>query len=96
MTNQLTTSITLWYKRHECGVRMAIFFSAATAAGAFGGLLARGIVEMKGLGGLSGWQWIFVLEGILTIVVGKSSRYLVHVRDQKLTACSYRRLLCDA
>jgi hypothetical protein len=30
---------------------MAIFFSAATAAGAFGGLLARGIVEMNGVGG---------------------------------------------
>lgn len=60
----------MWYRRHECGLRMAIFFSAATAAGAFGGLLARGIVEMRGLGGLSGWQWIFILEGILTFVVG--------------------------
>jgi MFS family permease len=50
---------------------MAIFFSAATAAGAFGGLLARGIMEMRGVGGLSGWQWIFILEGLLTFVVGK-------------------------
>lgn len=49
---------------------MALFFSAATAAGAFGGLLARGIVEMEGLGGLHGWQWIFVLEGLLTFVIG--------------------------
>jgi len=44
---------------------MAIFFSAATAAGAFGGLLARGIAEMKGIGKLhgkpiAGWAWIFV------------------------------------
>ena len=38
----------MWYRRHECGLRMAIFFSAATAAGAFGGLLARGIAEMDG------------------------------------------------
>jgi len=36
---------------------MALFYSAATAAGAFGGLLARGIIEMAGVGGLSGWQW---------------------------------------
>lgn len=34
--------ITLWYPRHECGLRLALFFSAATAAGAFGGLLAAG------------------------------------------------------
>jgi MFS family permease len=50
---------------------MAIFFSAATAAGAFGGLLARGIVEMDGLGGRPGWAWIFIIEGIITLVVGK-------------------------
>jgi len=25
---------------------------------------------MKGLGGLNGWQWIFVIEGLITIVLG--------------------------
>lgn len=42
----VTYYITLWYRRHECGLRMALFFSAATAAGAFGGLLAFGINKM--------------------------------------------------
>ncbi|KAH8780044.1 putative nicotinamide mononucleotide transmembrane transporter protein [Diaporthe sp. PMI_573] len=69
----ITYYITMWYPRHECGLRMAIFFSAATAAGAFGGLLARGIMEMRGIGGLSGWQWIFILEGILTFFVAISA-----------------------
>ena len=63
----------MWYKRHECGLRMAIFFSAATAAGAFGGLLARGIGEMDGIGGKGGWAWIFIIEGILTFVIGMSA-----------------------
>ena len=62
----------MWYRRHECGLRMAVFFSAATAAGAFGGLLARAIMEMGGVGGLNGWAWIFILEGIATCVVGES------------------------
>lgn len=48
----ITYYITMWYRRHECGLRLAIFFSAATAAGAFGGLLARGINEMSGIAGL--------------------------------------------
>ncbi|RYO93285.1 hypothetical protein DL766_001405 [Monosporascus sp. MC13-8B] len=65
----VTFFITQWYKRHECGLRMAIFFSAATASGAFGGLLARGISEMRGVGGHSGWAWIFILEGVATLVV---------------------------
>ena len=49
---------------------MAIFFSAATAAGAFGGLLARGIMDMRGIAGLGGWQWIFIIEGLITFFVG--------------------------
>lgn len=74
----ITYYITMWYRRHECGLRMAIFFSAATAAGAFGGLLARGIMEMRGVSGLSGWQWIFILEGILTVIVAFSAFKLMH------------------
>ena len=61
--------ITQWYCRGECGLRMALFFSAATLAGAFGGILARGIAEMSGVGGMEAWQWIFVLEGFLSILV---------------------------
>ncbi|KAF9693238.1 hypothetical protein EKO04_008834 [Ascochyta lentis] len=61
--------ITQWYARHECGFRMALFFSAATLAGAFGGILARGIAEMSGVGGRAAWSWIFILEGILSILV---------------------------
>lgn len=65
----LVHSITMWYRRHECGLRMSLFFSMATAAGAFGGLLARGIAEMDGIGGRGGWAWIFILEGIVTVLV---------------------------
>jgi hypothetical protein len=38
--------------------RVAIFFSAATVAGAFGGILAFGIEKLEGRAGLHGWQWI--------------------------------------
>ncbi|KAK6215337.1 major facilitator superfamily transporter [Colletotrichum tabaci] len=74
----ITYYITMWYRRHECGLRMAIFFSAATAAGAFGGLLARGIVEMDGVGGRPGWAWIFILEGILTLAVAIAAFFVMN------------------
>ncbi|KAG8803411.1 hypothetical protein FRC17_006182 [Serendipita sp. 399] len=70
--------ITTWYRRHECGFRMAIFFSAATAAGAFGGLLARGITEMDGVGNLHGWSWIFIIEGLITFVVAIWAYFQIH------------------
>lgn len=59
----------MWYCRHEIQLRQALFFSAASVAGAFSGLLAFGIAKMDGVGGLEGWRWIFILEGIVTVLV---------------------------
>lgn len=58
---------------------MAIFFSAATAAGAFGGLLARAIMELKGARGLNAWSWIFIIEGAITVAIGE----LLNVRTSR-------------
>ncbi|EHA56279.1 high-affinity nicotinic acid transporter [Pyricularia oryzae 70-15] len=70
--------ITQWYCRRECGFRMALFFSAATMAGAFGGILARGIAEMRGVGGLPAWSWIFILEGLLSVLVSFAAPFAIH------------------
>ncbi|KAL9597852.1 MAG: hypothetical protein Q9219_004873 [cf. Caloplaca sp. 3 TL-2023] len=61
--------ITMWYCRTEAQFRQAMFFSAASVAGAFSGLLAYAIAKMDGVGGYEGWRWIFILEGILTVLV---------------------------
>ncbi|CAO1620824.1 unnamed protein product [Jaminaea pallidilutea] len=58
-----------WYKRKERVVRVTFFFGAAAAAGAFGGVLAYAIGLMDGVGGKRGWEWIFILEGLLTMVI---------------------------
>jgi MFS family permease len=49
---------------------MSVFFSAASMAGAFSGLLAFAIQQMHGVANLAGWRWIFILEGIATVLVG--------------------------
>lgn len=58
------------YTRGEMALRIGIFYTAASLSGAFGGLLARGLGAMAGLGGLEGWRWIFIIEGLITIVCG--------------------------
>ncbi|PYI22198.1 putative MFS transporter [Aspergillus violaceofuscus CBS 115571] len=58
-----------WYKRSEAQKRFSFFFSSTTLAGAFGGLLASGLGKMAGLRGYGGWQWVFIIEGVLTCVV---------------------------
>lgn len=70
--------LSCWYRRSEFGVRAAIFFSGAAIAGSFGGLLAAAIDNMDGVGGKPGWAWIFILEGIVTVVFGATSVWMVH------------------
>ncbi|KAH9918200.1 MFS general substrate transporter [Epithele typhae] len=57
------------YKPHELQQRVGIFYASASLSGAFGGLLATAIIKMDGVGGLAGWRWIFILEGIATIII---------------------------
>jgi MFS family permease len=52
-----TYLLTIWYKRYEYQRRFAIFFSMASMAGAFSGLLAFAIEKMDGIAERSGWQW---------------------------------------
>jgi MFS family permease len=68
----------MWYCRHEIQLRQALFFSAASVAGAFSGILAFGISKMDGVGGLAGWRWIFILEGIVTVLVASMAFFLLH------------------
>ncbi|SJL04084.1 related to MFS transporter [Armillaria ostoyae] len=69
--------LSCWYKRSEFGVRAAVFFSAATVSGAFGGLLAAAISNMEGVGGKPAWAWIFILEGLVTVVAGVASFWII-------------------
>ncbi|KAF8967756.1 MFS general substrate transporter [Flammula alnicola] len=69
--------LSCWYKRSEFGLRAAIFFSAATVSGAFGGLLAAAISNMAGVGGKPAWAWIFILEGLITVIAGIASFWII-------------------
>jgi len=62
----VTYYLTTWYKRKETQFRVGFFFGAATIAGAFGGLLAYGLTRINA-GGLPGWAWLFLVEGLLTV-----------------------------
>ncbi|KAK4220965.1 high-affinity nicotinic acid transporter [Podospora fimiseda] len=70
--------LTNWYTREEIQLRQAMFFSAASLAGAFSRLLAFAIGKMDGVGGLGGWQWTFILEGIVTVLVAFLVLFVLH------------------
>ncbi len=66
--------LSCFYKRNELLFRMGIYVSAASLAGAFGGLLATGLSRIPAWGAESmriyKWRNIFFFEGLITIIAG--------------------------
>lgn len=58
-----------WYKPSEMPARIAFFYSVGQLSSALSGLLAYAIGFMDGLGNLSGWRWLFLLEGLPAIIL---------------------------
>lgn len=62
--------LSMFYTRKEVATRLAILYTGNIFATAFAGLIAAGIFHgMHGLAGLSGWRWLFILEGTATFIV---------------------------
>lgn len=60
-------------------MRFAIFWASNSFAGALGGPLSIGLLSLRGNGGLHGWQWLFLLEGVLTSCLAVAAYfYLPH------------------
>ena len=56
-----------WYRRSELAFRLSLYIVMAPLAGAFGGLLASGILKLDHFGSTNAWRMIFAIEGIITI-----------------------------
>jgi MFS transporter, ACS family, tartrate transporter len=62
--------LTFWFPHRERARAMALFMTASALAGAVAGPVSGLLLTMHGLGGLAGWQWMFLLEGIPAIAMG--------------------------
>jgi sugar phosphate permease len=64
--------LTLFYPPSRTGKRIGRYFTASQVSAAVVGLVSAGFQEMDGLGGLVGFQWMFLLYGIVGTLVGIS------------------------
>ncbi|KAI6045457.1 MFS general substrate transporter [Pisolithus marmoratus] len=61
--------LSMWYPKYQLTYRTALFTGATGVAGAISGLLAYVIGLMNNVGHLEGWSWIFIIQGLATIVI---------------------------
>ncbi|KAJ5614022.1 hypothetical protein N7528_007676 [Penicillium herquei] len=67
-----------WYTKREIGVRMALLICGILLSNAFAGLISAGILSgMGGVAGLAAWRWLFILEGLATMVLGVVSFFIL-------------------
>lgn len=60
-----------WYTKKELALRMSIFYAGSLLSGAFGNLIAAGILNgLAGHRGISAWQWLYIIEGAITCFIG--------------------------
>jgi MFS family permease len=57
------------YPRESTAKRVALIYLSNVTSGAFGGLFAYGIQSMGERRGLAAWRWLFIFEGIISIVI---------------------------
>jgi MFS transporter, ACS family, tartrate transporter len=62
--------LTYWFPESIRGRTVARFVLANTTAGIIGGPLGAQFMRLDGLAGLHGWQWLFLMEGIPTMLLG--------------------------
>lgn len=62
--------VTLWFAPHDRPVAVGWIYTAPAAALIIGNPLGASLMQLDGAAGLHGWQWMFLLEGIPTIVFG--------------------------
>ena len=75
--------LTYWFPTHERARAVARFMTATSLAGVVGGPLSSAVLRMDGLHGLAGWQWLFLTEGIPTILLGISVLFLLKDHPEK-------------
>jgi ACS family tartrate transporter-like MFS transporter len=62
--------LTYWYPARERAKTIALFATGGVIAGIVGSPLSGAILGINGVGGLEGWQWLFLLEGFPAVLLG--------------------------
>ncbi len=61
--------LTQWFPAGERARAVALFMTGTAIAGVIGGPISSALLGLDGVGGLRGWQWLFIVEGVPAILL---------------------------
>lgn len=69
--------LTYWFPSGERARAVAKFMTATSIAGVVGAPLSSFLLKLDGTAGLHGWQWLFLMEGVPTFLMGISVLFVL-------------------
>jgi ACS family tartrate transporter-like MFS transporter len=61
--------LTHWFPARERARAVGLFMTATAMAGVIGAPISSALLQLHGVGGLHGWQWLFLIEGLPAILL---------------------------
>ena len=70
--------LSYWFPSGERAKAVAKFMTATSIAGVVGAPLSSFLLKLEGKAGLHGWQWLFLMEGLPTLLAGISVLFVLN------------------
>jgi MFS transporter, ACS family, pantothenate transporter len=66
-----------WYRKDELAKRSCIFHASGFIGNMFSGYLMAAVYNLSGVNGLKGWQWLFIVDGIISLPIAVAGFFLL-------------------
>ncbi|KAF8217779.1 allantoate permease [Mycena galopus ATCC 62051] len=67
--------LSYFYTKHELPLRLALFWMSSNICNIIASFLAFGVLRMRGVLGRGGWRWLFLIEGLITLLIGLATYF---------------------
>ncbi|KAG9189739.1 hypothetical protein G6011_06607 [Alternaria panax] len=69
--------LSIFYTRKEIATCISILYPGNILASSFAGLITLGVFKLDNVHGISGWRWLFIIQGVVTFVIAVAACFIL-------------------